>query len=99
MRRAAITALALAFAAVAVIAGGCRSEAETFSLRLSWDQLGNQACPTGDDGVATCSTISISCDAHVLIRIMPLEGAVPYYSHCYALSGGDDACALAELEI
>ena len=97
MRRAAI--LALAVVAVVAVVSGCRSEAETFSLRLSWDQLGNQSCPVGDDGVATCSTIPISCDAHVLIRIMPLEGAVPYYSQCYALSGVDDACALAELEI
>jgi hypothetical protein len=93
--RAAALAVALAFALAA-----CSSEAESFRLHLSWQQGGALACPTGDDGVASCSSIPITCDARVLVRIAPsAEGGVPFYSQCYRITNATDACALGGLSI
>ncbi len=86
--------------AALALAGGCSSEAESFSLRLTWSQPGEAlACPTGGGVVASCATIPMSCDARVLVSIVPRAGGVAYHSHCYRLTGATDACALADLAI
>jgi hypothetical protein len=93
MRRA--PAIAVGLGLVALVAG-CRSEAESFGLHLTWDV----DCPTGGDATTTCGDIAVTCDAHALVRIVPDEpGGLPYYSQCVALVGAADACALAELPI
>ena len=95
--RARSAALVLAGAAML---SGCRSEAESFRLRLTWLQDGALGCPAADGAEATCSSIPMSCDARVLIRIVPDEiGGVPYYSQCFRLTDPVDACALADLDI
>ncbi|HVV85943.1 MAG TPA: hypothetical protein VHE35_22945, partial [Kofleriaceae bacterium] len=99
-RTSAIAAAGALAAAALVTLAGCSSEAESFSLRLSWSQGGDQECPPVGAASATCQSIPISCDARVLIRIVPdTAGGVPYYSHCYRMTGARDACALANLEI
>lgn len=91
---------ALATLALALVAGACSSEAESFTLHLTWRAAAPYACPTDLDGFATCAQIPISCGARVLVRILPRdEGGLPYYSQCYQLEEATDACALAELGI
>ncbi len=92
---AGLAAIAVALALV----GGCSSEAETFALRLTWAQDGNQACPHAADAAATCASIPISCDARVRIRITDAITDEVFYSRCYPLTGITDACDLRDLPL
>lgn len=95
---AARTGALVAAAAVAALAA-CSSEAETFSLSLTWSQSGSQACPKGDDEVSSCRDIHVTCAAKMLVRIVPEDGGVPLYRHCYDLPATLDACAVRDVEI
>ncbi len=88
----------LGLALVAVVAG-CGPADDSFRLQLGWRD--DQLCPArAPEAERRCASIPMTCDAKARIRVVDaVDPDRPYYTECFDLPAGGDACKLGELQI
>lgn len=79
---------------------GCGSSDDSFRLRILWSET-DPGCPErAVDVERRCESVPMTCDAKARIRVVDADlPSRAYYTHCFDLPAGGDACKLGELEI
>ncbi|HVK78570.1 MAG TPA: hypothetical protein VM734_34965 [Kofleriaceae bacterium] len=93
--------VAAALAAGAVALAGCGTDEEPFRLKIIWRDGPDQGCPALAAGdTRRCESIPMTCSARARIRIVDADQPEQaYFTQCFDLPAGGDACKLGALEI
>jgi hypothetical protein len=96
-----MTAARWSVVAIAVVmAMSCGPSDDVFRLRILWRDSDQGCPPRTPTAERRCEAIAMTCDAKMRIRVVDAEDPnLPYYTHCFDLPAGGDACKLGELAI